>query len=366
MNTFGGISIGLLLAYFVQGFSPPPAWDCVEGKDVAFFKAKGFEFALDDSMAHHHEKPTVEISILIPYRFVDTQLTNEFRSVMLLNEDIATGLAAHPHAGKNRVILTISEAMTSKSEVAFYFRNGATNVTHGAVYVLNLAWVLEDWKKNRKNKPNNGAALNGHEAAQSELRNLNVSQSRAEQPPVVGIGQTVERKGKLPRCGITIQRLEVVKRRTYALVNVLVEVTNTISHAFTADLSSLVASCVHMELFSASGAEYEIQPTGDIDGPLFDHFTWDGSPLSRTGQTVVLEPMTAHSARIGLFAGKDGITLVNRSLESGGSEANPTNLTYEVFGVLTSPISGANWESEMLISGYGRTPVESKDERKRN
>jgi hypothetical protein len=175
MKTSGAISVSLFLTCFVYGFSPLPAWDRVEGKSIAFFKGKGFEFSLDDSMVHHYEKPTLEISILIPHRFTDARLTNEFDSVMVLNEDISAELVTHLHADKKRVILTISEAMAGESEVIFSFRNGATNVTHGAQYVLALGRLLEEWKSGDK-KPSGGVESNGGQA--DEPRDLDSGGNR--------------------------------------------------------------------------------------------------------------------------------------------------------------------------------------------
>ena len=150
VRAFAAILISLVLPSVVCGNLPPPAWHLVEGRSIQFFKEKGFEFSVDDSMAHHYEKPTVEISILIPDRFTDSDLTNTFSGVQILSDDISTELGTHEHAGKKRSILTISEELTKKSKVAFYFRNNRKGVTGGSMYRLDLARVLEEWRKAKK------------------------------------------------------------------------------------------------------------------------------------------------------------------------------------------------------------------------
>jgi len=170
MKGFGIILVSLFLPFFVCGFSPPPAWNRIEGKTTSFFKDMGFDFSVDDSMAHHYEKKTVEICISIPARFIDAGLTNEFDSISILSEDISTDLGTHDHAGKRRAILTVSEEMTRKSQVLFYFRNEAKDVTRGSMYVLDLGAVLDDWKKSREKKPNQGAAPNAGGLRQFPMR----------------------------------------------------------------------------------------------------------------------------------------------------------------------------------------------------
>ena len=150
MRAFVAILFSLFLSCIVSGNQPAPAWHTVDASTIQFFEEKGFEFFVDDSMAHHYEKPTVEISICIPDRFTDSELTNTFSSVTILGDDLSTELGTHEHAGKKRVILTISEAMAMKSKAVFYFRNNRKGVTHGSMYRLELATVLDVWRKEKK------------------------------------------------------------------------------------------------------------------------------------------------------------------------------------------------------------------------
>jgi hypothetical protein len=55
-----------VLATVAVAVSYKPAWYRIDGNAIRFYRDKGFEFVVDDSMAHHHETPTVEISIKIP------------------------------------------------------------------------------------------------------------------------------------------------------------------------------------------------------------------------------------------------------------------------------------------------------------
>lgn len=150
MKIFTAILAGFLLPFLTYGLSLLPSWNRVEEKDLTFFKEHGFDFVVDDSMAHHYKKPTAEFSISIPARFNDNSLTNDFDSVVIISEEISTALGTHDHAGKKRTILTVSEAMAKKSQVIFYFRNNATNVTHGSMYTLEISKVLADWKNKKK------------------------------------------------------------------------------------------------------------------------------------------------------------------------------------------------------------------------
>ena len=76
MRAFAAILLSLFLPCVLSGNQPDPAWHTVDGRTTQFFKERGFEFVVDDSMAHHYEKPTVEISVLIPAQFTDSDLTN--------------------------------------------------------------------------------------------------------------------------------------------------------------------------------------------------------------------------------------------------------------------------------------------------
>ena len=150
MRAFAAILLSLFLPCVLFGNQPAPAWHTVEGRTIQFFMEKGFEFVVDDSMAQHYEKPTVEIAVLIPAQFTDSDLTNTFSSVMILSDELSTALGTHEHAGEQRIILTISEAMAKNSKVVFYFRNSRKGATHGSMYRLDLAMVLDDWRKRRK------------------------------------------------------------------------------------------------------------------------------------------------------------------------------------------------------------------------
>jgi len=150
MRVIAVILLGLLFPSVVCGSQSAPAWHIVDKKEIQFFKENGFQFVVDDSMAHHYAKPTVEISILIPERFIDLDHTNTFSSVAILSDELSTDLGTHEQTGMKRVILTVSEAMSQKSEVVFYFRNNRKGVTHGSMYRLNLAKVVDEWRKGKK------------------------------------------------------------------------------------------------------------------------------------------------------------------------------------------------------------------------
>ena len=152
MKTIAAIFFSLFLSCLAYGFNTPPAWLCIEGKAVGFFKERGFAFSVDASMSHPYEKPTVEISISIPDRFTYSGLTNEFDSVKILSKDISTVLGTHPHAGKKRCILTMSEELIQRSQVVFYFRNKTKYATDGSMYLLDLRLVIDDWRRSQPKK----------------------------------------------------------------------------------------------------------------------------------------------------------------------------------------------------------------------
>ena len=118
-------------------------------------------------MAHLYDRPTVEISMLIPGQFTDAGHTNQFDSLGLENPDLAADLQTFPETGKERAILTVSEAMTKKSKAIFYFKHGADEATNGpggAMYVLELGKILADWKKSNHPAADTGKATEGRPA----------------------------------------------------------------------------------------------------------------------------------------------------------------------------------------------------------
>lgn len=129
---------------------PMPAWDRVDDKDLSFFKSKGFEFRVDDCMAHLYEKPTVEICIFIPDQFADTELKYKFYSILFLSEELAADLGVFPASGKQRSTITISRDMVKKSQIIFYFKNDTKTATEGTQFVLDLSKVLSDWESSQK------------------------------------------------------------------------------------------------------------------------------------------------------------------------------------------------------------------------
>jgi hypothetical protein len=155
MKAFTVLLVSLFLPCLGYGDSrAPDSGPVFKGKPLAFFRDMGFEFSVDDSMSKHYQKPTVEIAILIPDRCIYERRTNEFSSVQLLSKDISTGLGTYPHAGRRRIILTISESVAKTARVHFYFGNQAAGESHGPVCVLELSKILDDWKKLQKQKPN--------------------------------------------------------------------------------------------------------------------------------------------------------------------------------------------------------------------
>jgi len=138
-----------LVAYNV---TIPSNRQMVEGKSLQFFREKGFDFIVDDSMAHHYEKPTVEISILMPERFLDADLTNNFESVSFLSEEVSLGVNSHPYHGKRRIILTLSEAVAKLSRLNVAYANRARGPDHASIYVLQLGELLDEWKALKKKR----------------------------------------------------------------------------------------------------------------------------------------------------------------------------------------------------------------------
>ncbi len=148
--------VSLLVPLITCGFSPIPERQFVGRKSLQFLREKGFEFSVDDSMARHYAKPTVEISIQLPDRFIDGGLTNDFDGILFLSEEVNVDLGTHVHDGRKRTILTLSEAVIRKSELRFSYDNRARGPKYGSVYGIRLVEVLNEWKKAKavgRNKP---------------------------------------------------------------------------------------------------------------------------------------------------------------------------------------------------------------------
>lgn len=139
----------LLVPLFTCSFTPVPKRQrqLVGPRSLQFFREKSFEFSVDDSMAHHYEKPTVEISIRLPDRFIDGDLTNEFDTILFISEEVQVNLGIHVHEGRKRTILTLSEAVVQKSELRFSYDNRAKGPEYGSVYAIHLVEVLNEWKQ---------------------------------------------------------------------------------------------------------------------------------------------------------------------------------------------------------------------------
>jgi len=150
MKTSPLVTIVALICGAVLAYSPMPAWDRVEGKPISFFTGKGFGFEVDDNMGHHYEKPTVEISLISPPQFNSQNVKYTFSSVLFLSKELSADLDSHPHEGKKRTLLTISEEMAKKSQVVFYFKNETKTATEGTMYVLDISKVLDHWKEQKK------------------------------------------------------------------------------------------------------------------------------------------------------------------------------------------------------------------------
>jgi len=71
-----------------MAYGPMPAWDRVAGKPISYFQSKGFEFEVDDNIGNHDEKPTVEISFIVPTQFTSEKVTYDFYSVFIFEQRV--------------------------------------------------------------------------------------------------------------------------------------------------------------------------------------------------------------------------------------------------------------------------------------
>ena len=124
---------------------PKPAWNHIDEK-TQFFREKGFTFEIENMPNHLYEKKTIELVVLIPDKFVHAGLTNSFVNVMLFNDELGVDVHTWSHEGKNRAIITISEAMAQKTELYFYFNNANGTTTEGTQFVLKISQIIQDLK----------------------------------------------------------------------------------------------------------------------------------------------------------------------------------------------------------------------------
>jgi len=128
-----------------------PLGNKMDEMPIAFFADKGFEFDVDDSMQHLYEKPTVEISIVIPEHFTHMNEKYNFDYITFSHAELNICLDDHPYNNKKRSIITISVDMANKSDVIFYFEKKINSVNTRTMFTLNLSKVLEYWEKKQKN-----------------------------------------------------------------------------------------------------------------------------------------------------------------------------------------------------------------------
>ena len=164
-----------------------------------------------------------------------------------------------------------------------------------------------------------------------------------------------ESEDELPRCRIVVKKLEVKRKAFTTTVMVSLDLANKTQQEFHLDELLLAYALHRANLTGKDRVKYEFEPTYDIDGASFTHFTGDR----------LLRPGLTNSVTIELLTGKEGIVLVNRDLVVNESlHKYPTNLTCEVFGVLwQSPERLAEgrkekFKKEMLLSGWGKVPVD--------
>jgi hypothetical protein len=160
---------------------------------------------------------------------------------------------------------------------------------------------------------------------------------------------------RLPRCDIVLNKLEVMHRSNTTVITVSAELANKTKKQFNVDIAFLAAALHNTTFTDKDRVKYEIQPRDEIDGSLFREFYGDR----------LLRPMTTNIVTLQLLAGKEGLVAVNRDfLHKEFSRRHPTNLTYEVFGVIwqSSDVRGylaeKDYSQEMLISGYGKVTLD--------
>ncbi len=160
---------------------------------------------------------------------------------------------------------------------------------------------------------------------------------------------------RLPRCRITIQSFEILPvHYDEAQVRVKGEVDIAGTNAFRFDPDSLMISIQSARLFDAQGAQYEIDFPMCSDCATFGDFQGDGN----------LRPGITNRFTFRFWTTGKGIVLINRKLmESPPMDAGPSNLTYNVFGLLDSRSrlpDRDNGSRELVISGYGHAAVINK------
>ena len=187
----------------------------------------------------------------------------------------------------------------------------------------------------------------------------------------------------LPRLKVVITNIEVVDGGYEPVVYFRGSITNESSEPFFLDEASFAAACRYTQMRGPDDSRYEVGYDGTIDGAIYNDLSINGTntdlPNFRSwgdGLTshykrvnaVLIKPGLNYSMSVAFGMEGRGIVPVNNDwLRPGVDMDQPTNVNYSLERVGETVTPDKQTVREMLISGWGYTPIiwKTQDRRKR-